>query len=125
LSSYIKNIALVMGLLSLAAVGMAHKLDLYHWTLGLGVVVFMGVNALGAVWPLYRFPAKNPFTVYLGGMALRLALIGTALILVISLGNLSTPHLLAMTVTAMASYVAYLSVEVRHFLNHTAFTKGR
>lgn len=125
MSSYIKNIALVMVLLSLAAIGLAYKLDLYHWSLGLGVVLFMGVNALGAVWPLYRYPTQNPFTVYLGGMALRLAIIGTALILIITLGNLSMPHLLAMTLTAMASYVAYLSVEVRHFLNHTAFTKSR
>ena len=125
LSSYIKNIALVMVLLSLAAVTMAKQLDLYHWSLGLGVVVFMGVNALGAVYPLYRFPGRNPFNVYLGSMVLRLGIIGTALILVISLGNLSMPNLLSMTLTAMASYVAYLAIEVRHFLTqNAAFLSG-
>jgi hypothetical protein len=124
LSSYIKNIALVMVLLSLAAVVMAYKLDLYHWSLGLGVVLFMGLNALAAVYPLYRFPGRNPFNVYLGGMVVRLAVIGAALILIIFLGDLSKPHLLSMTLTAMASFVAYLSVEVKHFLNHTVFTKG-
>lgn len=113
-----------MVVLSLAAVVMAYKLDLYHWSLGLGVVVFMGLNALAAVYPLYRFPGKNPFNVYLGSMVVRLAVIGTVLILIISLGDLSTPHLLSMTLTAMASFVAYLSVEVKHFLSHTVFTKS-
>lgn len=114
-----------MALLSMAAVGMAHKLDLYHWSLGLGVVVFMGVNALAAVYPLYRFPGRNPFNVYLGSMVIRLGIIGTGLILVITLGNLSMPHLLSMTLTAMASFVAYLAVEVRHFLNNNAFPASR
>lgn len=113
-----------MVVLALAAVGLAYKLDLYHWSLGLGVVVFMGMNALAAVYPLYRFPGKNPFNVYLGGMVVRLAVIGAVLILIISLGDLSKPHLLSMTLTAMASFVAYLSVEVRHFLNHTVFSKS-
>jgi hypothetical protein len=121
MTSYIKNIAMVMALLSVAPVSMAHKLDLYHWSLGLGVVVFMGLNALGAVYPLYRFPGRNPFNIYLGGMVFRLLVIGTALILVISLGNLSMPHLLSMTLTAMASFVAYLGIEVKHFLNHSSF----
>lgn len=121
MSTYIKNIALVMVTLSIAALAMAYKLELYHWSLGLGVVVFMGINALGAVYPLYRFPGSNPFNVYLGSMVLRLGIIGTALILVITLGNLSMPHLLSMTLTAMASYVAYLAVEVRHFLTKNPF----
>lgn len=114
-----------MALLSLAAVGMAHKLELYPWSLGLGVVVFMGLNAVGAVYPLYRFPARNPFNVYLGSMVVRLGVIGTALILIISLGNFSMPILLSMTLTAMASFVAYLAVEIKHFLNHTAFSTSR
>lgn len=114
-----------MALLSLAAVGMAHKLDLYHWTVGLGVVIFMGINALAAVYPLYRFPGRNPLNVYLGGMVLRLGVIGTTLILIISLSDLSKPHLLSMTLTAMASFIAYLAVEVSHFLNNNAFFASR
>lgn len=114
-----------MALLSAAAVAMAHKLDLYHWSLGLGVVVFMGLNAMAAVYPLYRFRGRNPFNVYLGSMVVRLGVIGTALILIITLGALSAPHLLSMTLTAMASFIAYLAVEVRHFLNNPAFLAGQ
>lgn len=120
MTSYIKNIALVMALLSTTAVIMAQQLDLYHWSVGLGVVVFMGINAIGAIYPLYRFPSHNPFNVYLGSMVVRLAVIGAALIILISAGDLSMPHLLSMTLTAMLSFVAYLGVEVRHFLNQAA-----
>lgn len=125
MSSYLKNIAMVMVLLSMAAVGMALKLDLYHWSLGVATVVFMGLNAIFAIYPLYRFKSRNPISVYLGGMVVRLGVMGAVLILVILAGGLDRNDLLAMTLTAMGSFLAYLAVELRHFLNNNAFLASR
>lgn len=125
MSTYLKNIAMVMVLLSMAAVGMALKLDLYPWSLGVATVVFMGLNAIFAIYPLYRFRGRNPINVYLGGMVVRLGVIGTVLILVVLVGDLERNHLLAMTLTAMGSFIAYLAVELRHFLNNNAFLASR
>ena len=108
-----------MVLLSLAAGALSFQVDGYPAAFGTGAVVFMGLNALAALYPLYRFRAiGNPFNVYLAGMVVRMAVIGIALIAVITLSSLTQNALLAVTLTAMVSFVAYLAVEVHHFLRH-------
>lgn len=114
-----------MIVLAIASVAAAAGFDLYHPALGLAVVAFMGLNAVGAVWPLHRFPRSNPLTVYMGGMVLRLGIIGAVLISVVLFSDLGQDSLLAMTLTAMASFIAYLAVEVRHFLSLTALPASR
>jgi hypothetical protein len=87
----------------------------------MGAVVFMALNAWAAMYPLYRFRGKrNPFNVYLVGMLIRMAVIGATLIAIVVAGGLSQSALLAMTLTAMVSFVAYLVVEIHHFLRHNA-----
>ena len=106
-----------MALLSLATALLSFRLDSYPLILGFGAIAFMGLNALAAVYPLYMaWGRKNPFNVYLAGMAVRLGLIGIALILIVQLGGLTQKALLSLTLTAMISFVAYLVMEIRHFL---------
>jgi hypothetical protein len=59
------------------------------------------------------------------GMVVRMGVIGVALILVITLGGLSQNALLAITLTAMVSFIAYLAVEIHHFLSHNASLMGQ
>ena len=127
MSTYSKKIAVVMILLSVAAV--TFVLPEWKDTLprfGTGAVVFMALNALAAIYPLYRFKGQgNPFNVYMLGMMIRMVVIGVALILVITLGGLSRNALLAFTLTAMFSFIAYLAVEIHHFLRHNASLMGQ
>lgn len=110
-----------MALLSVAAVLMSLKLDAYPTAFATGVVFFMAANALAAIYPLYLFRGKkNPFNVYLMGMVIRLAVVGAALILVITLGDLNKAALLSITLTGMLSFIAYLMVEIHHFIHHNA-----
>jgi hypothetical protein len=121
LSTYSKKIAIVMVMLSVAAGILSSRLEGFPIALATGAVVFMALNALGAIYPLYRFKGKkNPFNIYLMGMIVRMALIGFTLIAVILVGGLSQNALLALTLTAMVSFVAYLAVEIHHFLRHNA-----
>jgi hypothetical protein len=108
-----------MALLSAASGILSFRVSVYPAAVGIGAVIFMGLNALAAVYPLYLNKGKkNPFNIYLGGMAIRLAVIGLALILVITLTSLSKESLMALTFTAMISFIAYLTVEVRHFIRN-------
>ena len=110
-----------MVLLSVAASLLSSRMEGYPVAFATGAVVFMALNALAAIYPLYRFRGKgNPLNVYMLGMVVRMAVIGIALILVILLGGLSQNALLALTLTAMVSFVAYLAVEIHHFLRHNA-----
>ncbi len=125
LSTYSKKIALVMVLLSLAAGLLSFRMEGYPAAFGTGAVLFMALNALAAIYPLYRFRGKaNPMNVYMLGMVVRMAIIGMALILVILVGGLSKNALLAVTLTAMFSFIAYLAVEIHHFLRHNASLMG-
>jgi hypothetical protein len=110
-----------MLLLCVATVALASRHGLYHWSMGIGAVVFMAANALGAVYPLYRFRGRNPFNIYIIGMLTRLGLIGALLTVLITRPGLSKETLLALTLTGMASFVAYLAVEIRHFLRNETF----
>ncbi len=126
LSTYSKKIALVMVLLAVAAGAVSFRLETYPIAFATGAVVFMAINALGAIYPLYFFRGKgNPLNVYMVGMIVRLGLIGVVLIAVIVKGGLSQNALLAMTLTAMVSFIAYLGVEIHHFLRHTASLMSR
>jgi len=120
LSIYSKKIALVMVLLALAAGAVSFRVKGYPAAFGTGAVVFMALNALAALYPLYRFKGKNPLNIYMVGMIARLAVIGLALIALMAKGGLSQNGLLAVTLTAMVSFVAYLGVEIHHFLHHNA-----
>lgn len=121
LSTYSKKIAIVMVLLAMAAALVSSRLEGYPLAFATGAVVFMAFNALGAIYPLYRFKGKmNPFNVYLAGMVVRMAVIGLVLIGIILMAGLSQSALLALTLTAMVSFIAYLAVEIHHFLRHNA-----
>lgn len=110
-----------MVLLAIAAGLLSFRMDGYPVAFATGAVFFMALNAVAAVYPLYRFRGKgNPLNVYMLGMMIRMAVIGVALILVITLSSLSRNALLAFTITAMFSFVAYLTVEIHHFLRHNA-----
>lgn len=78
----------------------------------------MALNALAALFPLYVLRKKNPFNVYLWGMLIRLGFIGAVFIAFITHTELSQDKLLALTFTAMFSFIVYLAVEIRHFLRH-------
>jgi hypothetical protein len=118
LSIYSKKIALVMVVLALTAGAVSFRVKGYPAAFGTGAVVFMALNALAALYPLYRFKGKNPLNIYMIGMIVRLAVIGAVLIVTMVKGGLSQTALLAVTLTAMVSFVAYLAVEVHHFLRH-------
>jgi hypothetical protein len=120
LSIYSKKIALVMVLLAVAAGAISFRVKGYPTAFGTGAVVFMALNALAALYPLYRFKGKNPLNIYMIGMIVRLVVIGFVLIVMMVKGGLSQKALLAVTLTAMVSFVAYLAVEVHHFLRHNA-----
>jgi hypothetical protein len=119
-STYSKKIALVMVLLALAAGAVSFRVEGYPAAFGTGAVVFMALNALAALYPLYRFRGKNPFNIYMAGMMVRLVVIGLVLIVLMIKGGLSQNALLAVTLTAMFSFIAYLTVEIHHFLRHNA-----
>ncbi len=109
--------AFLTGLVALVST----KINLYPITFGTGVVVLMALNALAAMYPLYYFRGKkNPFNVYILGMIVRLGIVGMCLILVITLGGLEQAALLAITLTGMFSFMAFLAVEIHHFLQHNA-----
>jgi hypothetical protein len=121
LFTYSKKIFLVMAALSVAAGLLSLKLQAYPTAFATGVVVFMALNAIGALYPLYHFKGKkNPFNIYLMGMVVRLGLVGLGLILVITLGGLDKAALLSITLTGMVSFIAYLMVEIHHFIHHNA-----
>ena len=111
-----------MVLLAVAAGLLSFRLEGFPLAFATGAVVFMALNALAAIYPLYRFRGKttNPFNVYLMGMVVRMAVIGIVLIGVILMGGLSQSALLSITLTAMVSFIAYLAVEIHHFLRHNA-----
>ena len=110
-----------MVLLTTVAVMVSSRMESYPVTLGIGAIMFMALNALAAIYPLYHFRGKkNPFNVYLMGMVVRMAVIGLTLILVIVVSGLSQSALLALTLTAMMSFIAYLAAEIHHFLRHNA-----
>jgi hypothetical protein len=125
LSTYLKKIALVMVLLALAVQGVALGLEGYPIGFGMGAVVFMGLNALAALYPLYLFKGKNPLNLYMIGMVARLAVIGLILIALMVKTGLSQDQLLAVTLTVMVSFVAYLGVEIHHFLRNPLAANGR
>ena len=109
-----------MVLLAVAAGAVSFRVQGYPAGFGTGAVVFMALNALAAIYPLYRFRGKNPLNIYMIGMIVRLVVIGLVLIVMLVKGGLSQNALLAVTLTAMVSFVAYLAVEVHHFLRHNA-----
>ena len=125
LSTYSKKIALVMVLLALAARGVAFGVTEYPTGMAIGAVAFMALNALAALYPLYLFKDKNPLNVYMMGMVARLAVIGLILIALLVRTSLSQDQLLAVTLTAMVSFVAYLGVEIQHFLRNPLIQHGR
>lgn len=115
-----------MALLSIVAILLPFGLKGYPTAFGMGAVVFMACNALAAVYPLYRFRGQgNPLNVYMLGMMIRMGVIGVVLVLVITLGGLSQNALLAFTITAMFSFIAYLAVEIHHFLRNNASLMGQ
>lgn len=108
-----------MALLSVAAGLLSLKLQSYPTAFATGVVFFMALNAIGALYPLYWFKGKkNPFNIYLMGMVVRLLVVGIALIIVITIGGLDKAALLSITLTGMVSFIAYLMVEIHHFIHH-------
>lgn len=110
-----------MALLSVAAGLFATKFSFYPAAFGTGAVMFMALNALAALYPLYLFKGKkNPFNVYILGMMVRLLIIGITLILTLFFGGLDKSSLLAITLTGMLSFLAYLAVEIHHFIHHNA-----
>lgn len=110
-----------MALLCAASAILSFRVSAYPLATGIGAIVFMGLNAIAAVYPLYMNKGKlHPFNVYLAGMAVRLFVIGVALILIIQLTRLSKEALMSLTFTAMFSFVAYLAMEVRHFIRNPA-----
>jgi hypothetical protein len=125
LSTYFKKIALVMVLLALAAQGVAMGVKGYPTGFAIGAVAFMGLNALAALYPLYLFKGKNPLNLYMAGMVARLVIIGLILIALMVKSGLSQDQLLAVTLTAMVSFVAYLGVEIHHFLRNPLVQPGR
>jgi hypothetical protein len=114
-----------MVLLALVVQGVALGVKGYPTGLGMGAVALMGLNALAALYPLYLFKGKNPLNIYMVGMVIRLAVIGLILIALLVKTRLPQDQLLAMTLTAMVSYVAYLSVEIHHFLRNPLAQNGR
>ncbi|MDQ3002523.1 MAG: hypothetical protein M3Y08_14840 [Fibrobacterota bacterium] len=121
MSIYSKKIALVMVLLSAVAVLVSSRMESYPAAYGTGAIMFMALNALAAIYPLYHFRGRmNSFNVYLMGMVVRMAVIGMVLIAIILVGGLNQSDLLAITLTAMISFIAYLAVEIHHFLRHNA-----
>ena len=115
-----------MALLSIAVLLLPAGMDGYPSGFGMGAIVFMALNALAAVYPLYRFKGQgNPLNVYMLGMMIRMGIIGAALVLVITLGGLSRNALLAFTLTAMFSFIAYLAVEIHHFIRNNASLMGQ
>lgn len=125
MSTYSKKIALVMVLLAVAAGAISSRVESYPAAFATGAVVLMALNALAALYPLYRFKARNPLNVYVVGMMVRLVAIGLVLIAVMVKGGLSQAALLLVTLTAMVSFVAYLGVEIHHFLRHNASLLSR
>ncbi len=119
--TYSKKILFVMVFLAMVAAFVSTRLQFYPVVFATGAVIFMALNALAALLPLYIFRGKkNPFTVYLMGMVVRLALVGIAMILLLTIGKLDQNALLSITLTAMVSFVAYLAVEIHHFIRHNA-----
>lgn len=125
MSTYSKKIALVMVLLALAAWGIAFGIEGYPVGFGIGAVAFMALNALAALYPLYLFKGKNPLNLYMVGMIARLAVIGLVLIAIMAKSDLTESQLLSLTLTAMVSFIAYLGVEIHHFLRHPLVQTGR
>jgi hypothetical protein len=118
LSNYAKNIGVVAVFLSVITWILAFRLGGYSPMLAVAVVFFMTLNALGAVYPLYRLRTKNPFNVYILGMLIRMAVIGVVWTLFLGQEGISQKTLLAVILTAMFSFVAFLTVEIRHFMRH-------
>jgi hypothetical protein len=116
---------MVMSLLAALTFVLGTRWDAYDPVFGIGAVVFMALNALAAVYPLYRFPRKNPFNTYVLGMLVRLAAIGMALTVLISQAGLTRGGLMAVTVTAMISFLAYQAVEIGHFVRHPESFQSR
>lgn len=114
-----------MVLLALAAGAIARKVDGFTPAFAAGTVIFMALNALAALYPLYRFRGRgNPFNIYLAGMVVRMAVIGVVLIAIILGTGLGQNALLAIALTGMGSFVAYLCVEIHHLLRHNASLLG-
>lgn len=114
-----------MSLLAAVTLVLGSRWHVYDSAFGIGAVVFMALNALAAVYPLYRFPRKNPFNTYILGMLARLAVIGMALTILITQAGLTRGGLMAVTATAMISFLAYQAVEIGHFLRHPESFQSR
>ena len=124
MSSYAKNIGGVAVFLSVIAWVLATRVGDYSRALAVTVVLFMALNALAAVYPLYRLRAKNPFNVYILGMLVRMAIIGVVLTLFLAKQDVSQKTTLAVALTAMFSFVVFLTVEIRHFIRHPENFQG-
>ena len=116
--SFVRQIAACFTVLALGAFFLSLKLPGYPRFFGVIAVCLMAINALSSIYPLYALRGKNPFNVYLWGMLIRLALIGVAFITLVVKSRLTQGGLLAVTFTALFSFVVYLAVEIRHFLRH-------
>ena len=116
--SFARQIATCFTVLALGAFFLSVKFPGYPRFFGVIAVCLMAINALGSMYPLYALRGKNPFNVYLWGMLIRLALIGMTFITLVVKSRLTQGGLLAVTFTALFSFVVYLAVEIRHFLRH-------
>jgi hypothetical protein len=90
----------------------------YRYELGALAVLLMAVNALGAVAPLHWTRQANPLRTYFLSMLIRLAAIGAFTIALVMPKDFKMGDALSFVLSAMAAFVVFTSLEVRHFIRH-------
>ncbi len=103
-----------LGVLCLVAALCSHLLPAYRLAPGFAALGLMAINALAAVGVLHLHLGWEPVRVILASMAARLLALGALLAVAAAVFHPERAQALSFVFSAMAAYVAFQILEIRH-----------
>ena len=116
MTAFIKPLLLIFAILGLVAVGISRVLPNYHLSPALAGLTLMALNALAAVAILHLPGKKDLIRTSMTSMVTRLLAMGAIMLAGMQFLKPTQAEAFSFVFTAMAGYVAFQALEIRHFI---------
>ena len=113
---FIKSLLVIFVLLGAAVTGLSRFVPGYHLTPALVALGLMALNALAAIAVLH-LPGRDPIRTPLISMTARLIFLGGIMLAGMKILRPSQPEAFSFVFTAMAGFIAFQALEIRHVMN--------
>ena len=116
MTAFIKPLLLIFAGLGIIVVGLSRLLPNYHLSPALAGLTLMALNALAAVAILHLPGQKDPIRTTVTSLTTRLLALGAIMLAGMQFLKPTQAEAFSFVFTAMAGYVAFQALEIRHFI---------